>query len=71
MVPCAITFEMEKQFQLVYTISKFKEVQNEFIGKVFVMSSLRRMNIFGQATTFVSTRSEEHFASHFGGVRAN
>ncbi|XP_022897263.1 protein FAR1-RELATED SEQUENCE 5-like [Olea europaea var. sylvestris] len=34
MVPCATRYEMEKQFQAVYTISKFKEVQEEFIGKV-------------------------------------
>ncbi|XP_022891676.1 protein FAR1-RELATED SEQUENCE 2-like [Olea europaea var. sylvestris] len=35
MVPCATSFKMEKQFQLVYTISKFKEVQDEFIGKIY------------------------------------
>ncbi|XP_022844850.1 protein FAR1-RELATED SEQUENCE 5-like [Olea europaea var. sylvestris] len=35
MVPCATSFEMEKQFQLVYTISKFKEVQDEFVGKIY------------------------------------
>ncbi|XP_022875791.1 protein FAR1-RELATED SEQUENCE 5-like [Olea europaea var. sylvestris] len=35
MVLCATAFEMENQFQLVYTISKFKEVQDEFIGKVY------------------------------------
>ncbi|XP_022892025.1 protein FAR-RED IMPAIRED RESPONSE 1-like [Olea europaea var. sylvestris] len=35
MVPCATAFEMEKQFQAVYTIPKFKEVQQEFIGKVY------------------------------------
>lgn len=35
MVPCATTYEMENQFQAVYTISKFKEVQAEFTGKVY------------------------------------
>ncbi|CAA2969224.1 FAR1-RELATED SEQUENCE 5-like [Olea europaea subsp. europaea] len=35
MVPCATTYEMEKQFQKVYTISKFREVQGEFTGKVY------------------------------------
>ncbi|XP_022845995.1 protein FAR-RED IMPAIRED RESPONSE 1-like [Olea europaea var. sylvestris] len=35
MVPCATTFEMEKQFQSAYTISKFKEVQEEFTGKMY------------------------------------
>ncbi|XP_022870713.1 protein FAR1-RELATED SEQUENCE 5-like [Olea europaea var. sylvestris] len=35
MVPCATTFLMEKQFQAVYTISKFKEVQEEFTRKVY------------------------------------
>jgi len=35
MIPCATTFEMKKQFQAVYTISKFREVQNEFTGKVY------------------------------------
>ncbi|XP_022892296.1 protein FAR1-RELATED SEQUENCE 5-like [Olea europaea var. sylvestris] len=35
MVPCATTYEMEKQFQSVYTISKFREVQAEFTGKVY------------------------------------
>ncbi|CAA2994580.1 Hypothetical predicted protein [Olea europaea subsp. europaea] len=35
MVPCATKYEMEKQFQAVYTISKFKKVQEEFVGKVY------------------------------------
>ncbi|XP_022861564.1 protein FAR1-RELATED SEQUENCE 5-like, partial [Olea europaea var. sylvestris] len=35
MVPCATQFEMEQQYQSVYTISKFREVQAEFIGKVY------------------------------------
>ncbi|XP_022864241.1 protein FAR1-RELATED SEQUENCE 5-like [Olea europaea var. sylvestris] len=35
MVPCATNYEMEKQFQLVYTISKFREVQEEFTGKTY------------------------------------
>ncbi|XP_022859604.1 protein FAR1-RELATED SEQUENCE 5-like [Olea europaea var. sylvestris] len=35
MVPCATIFQMERQFQAVYTISKFKEVQDEFTGKVY------------------------------------
>ncbi|XP_022893072.1 protein FAR1-RELATED SEQUENCE 5-like [Olea europaea var. sylvestris] len=34
MVPCATTYEMEKQFQVVYTIEKFKEIQQEFTEKV-------------------------------------
>ncbi|CAA3021759.1 FAR1-RELATED SEQUENCE 5-like [Olea europaea subsp. europaea] len=42
MVPCAKKYELEKQFQLVYTISKFRKVQDEFIGKVYcdLISSL-------------------------------
>lgn len=35
MVLCATQFEMEKQFQLVYTISKFREVEIEFTMKVY------------------------------------
>ncbi|XP_022885642.1 protein FAR1-RELATED SEQUENCE 5-like [Olea europaea var. sylvestris] len=35
MVPCATRYEMEKQFQAVYTISKFREVQEEFTGKLY------------------------------------
>ncbi|XP_052181937.1 protein FAR1-RELATED SEQUENCE 9-like [Diospyros lotus] len=35
MVPCASRYPMEKQFQKVYTISKFKEFQNEFAGKMY------------------------------------
>ncbi|XP_022845322.1 protein FAR1-RELATED SEQUENCE 5-like [Olea europaea var. sylvestris] len=35
MVPCAIRYDMEKQFQSVYTISKFKEFQQEFTEKVY------------------------------------
>ncbi|XP_022858879.1 protein FAR-RED IMPAIRED RESPONSE 1-like [Olea europaea var. sylvestris] len=35
MVPCATTFEMEKQFQSAYTILKFKEVQEKFTGKMY------------------------------------
>ncbi|XP_022868527.1 protein FAR1-RELATED SEQUENCE 5-like [Olea europaea var. sylvestris] len=33
MVPCATKYEMEKQFQSVYTIAKFKEFQEQFTGK--------------------------------------
>ncbi|XP_022841930.1 protein FAR1-RELATED SEQUENCE 5-like [Olea europaea var. sylvestris] len=35
MVPCATQLEMEQQYQSVYTISKFREVQAEFTGKVY------------------------------------
>ncbi|XP_022858998.1 protein FAR1-RELATED SEQUENCE 5-like [Olea europaea var. sylvestris] len=35
MVPCATRYEMEKQFQAVYTIAKFREVQEEFTGKLY------------------------------------
>ncbi|XP_052173721.1 protein FAR1-RELATED SEQUENCE 5-like isoform X2 [Diospyros lotus] len=35
MVPCASRYVMEKQFQEVYTISKFKEFQEEFTGKMY------------------------------------
>ncbi|XP_022863106.1 protein FAR1-RELATED SEQUENCE 5-like, partial [Olea europaea var. sylvestris] len=35
MEPCATTFEIEKQFQAIYTISKFKEVKEEFTGKIY------------------------------------
>ncbi|XP_022877014.1 protein FAR1-RELATED SEQUENCE 5-like [Olea europaea var. sylvestris] len=35
MVPCATQFEMEQQYQSIYTISKFREVQAKFTGKVY------------------------------------
>ncbi|XP_022871369.1 protein FAR1-RELATED SEQUENCE 5-like [Olea europaea var. sylvestris] len=35
MVPCVTNHDMETQFQKVYTISKFREVQDEFIRKVY------------------------------------
>lgn len=35
MVPYATSFEMEKQFQVIYTISKFKEVQQELTEKLY------------------------------------
>ncbi|KAL2505205.1 Protein FAR1-RELATED SEQUENCE [Abeliophyllum distichum] len=35
MVPCATKYEMEKQFQEIYTIAKFREFQEEFTGKVY------------------------------------
>lgn len=34
-IPCATNYEIEKHFQSVYTISKFREVHNEFKGKVY------------------------------------
>ncbi|KAL2475040.1 Protein FAR1-RELATED SEQUENCE [Abeliophyllum distichum] len=34
-VPCATKYEMEKQFQETYTITKFREFQEEFTGKVY------------------------------------
>ncbi|XP_022868627.1 protein FAR-RED IMPAIRED RESPONSE 1-like [Olea europaea var. sylvestris] len=44
MVPCATQFEMEQQYQSVYTISKFCEVQAEFMGKVYcdILSTFER-----------------------------
>ncbi|XP_022870525.1 protein FAR1-RELATED SEQUENCE 2-like isoform X2 [Olea europaea var. sylvestris] len=44
MVPCAMQYEMELQFQSVYTIAKFREAQDEFTGKVYcnVISTLER-----------------------------
>ncbi|VFR01855.1 unnamed protein product [Cuscuta campestris] len=35
MIPCVTMYEMEKQLQDVYTISKFKEFQTEILGKVY------------------------------------
>ena len=35
MVPCVSRFAIEKQFQEVYTITKFKEFQEEFTGKMY------------------------------------
>ncbi|XP_022868186.1 protein FAR1-RELATED SEQUENCE 1-like [Olea europaea var. sylvestris] len=35
MIPCATKYNMEKQFQDVYTITKFREFQQEFTGKVY------------------------------------
>ncbi|XP_022869200.1 protein FAR-RED IMPAIRED RESPONSE 1-like [Olea europaea var. sylvestris] len=42
MVPCAAQYEIELQFQSVYTIAKFREAQDEFTGKVYcdVISTL-------------------------------
>ncbi|XP_052207683.1 protein FAR1-RELATED SEQUENCE 5-like [Diospyros lotus] len=34
-VPCASMYEMEKQLQSVYTISKFRECQEEFTGMMY------------------------------------
>ncbi|XP_022891144.1 protein FAR1-RELATED SEQUENCE 5-like [Olea europaea var. sylvestris] len=47
MLPCVSMFEMEKQFQSVYTISKFKEVQEEFIGKMYCDLISTSENSFG------------------------
>ncbi|XP_052178324.1 protein FAR1-RELATED SEQUENCE 5-like [Diospyros lotus] len=35
MVPCATQYSIEKQFQEIYTISKFKEFQEELTGKMY------------------------------------
>ncbi|GER24963.1 FAR1-related sequence 2, partial [Striga asiatica] len=35
MVPCATMYELEKQFQAIYTINKFKEFQSQFTGMVY------------------------------------
>ncbi|XP_022865375.1 protein FAR-RED ELONGATED HYPOCOTYL 3-like [Olea europaea var. sylvestris] len=35
MVPYVTNYDMDTQIQKVYTISKFREVQDEFIGKVY------------------------------------
>ncbi|XP_022856160.1 protein FAR1-RELATED SEQUENCE 5-like [Olea europaea var. sylvestris] len=35
MVPCATRYDMERQFQSVYTIAKFKEFQEQFTGKMY------------------------------------
>ncbi|XP_022846230.1 protein FAR1-RELATED SEQUENCE 1-like [Olea europaea var. sylvestris] len=35
LVPCETQFEMEQQYQSVYTISKFREIQAEFTRKVY------------------------------------
>ncbi|CAA2977483.1 FAR1-RELATED SEQUENCE 5-like [Olea europaea subsp. europaea] len=35
MVPCATRYKMERQFQSVYTIAKFKEFQEQFTEKVY------------------------------------
>ncbi|XP_022897741.1 protein FAR1-RELATED SEQUENCE 2-like [Olea europaea var. sylvestris] len=35
MVPCATLYEMEKQVQALFTISKFREFQDEITGKVY------------------------------------
>ncbi|XP_022897719.1 protein FAR1-RELATED SEQUENCE 5-like [Olea europaea var. sylvestris] len=50
MVPCATTYEIEQQFQAVYTISKFREVQQSSQGRYIVTSYLRRMFIQGRPT---------------------
>ena len=35
LVPCVSRFAIEKQFQEVYTIAKFKKFQAEFTGKMY------------------------------------
>ncbi|XP_052193847.1 protein FAR1-RELATED SEQUENCE 3-like [Diospyros lotus] len=35
MIPSALKYPMEKQFQEVYTMEKFKEIQEEFIGTMY------------------------------------
>ncbi|CAH9119579.1 unnamed protein product [Cuscuta europaea] len=35
MIPCVTTYGMEKQVQEIYTLAKFKEFQNEMVGKVY------------------------------------
>ncbi|XP_022870889.1 protein FAR1-RELATED SEQUENCE 5-like [Olea europaea var. sylvestris] len=47
MLSCVSMFEMEKQFQSVYTISKFKEVQEEFVGKMYCDLISTSENSFG------------------------
>ncbi|XP_022865885.1 protein FAR1-RELATED SEQUENCE 5-like [Olea europaea var. sylvestris] len=35
MIPCVTKYDMEKQFQDLYIITKFREFQQEFTGKVY------------------------------------
>ncbi|KAG6667028.1 hypothetical protein CIPAW_01G072300 [Carya illinoinensis] len=39
-IPCISHYPLEKQFQKAYTISKFKEVQDEFRGFLYISTSL-------------------------------
>ncbi|KAF5460383.1 hypothetical protein F2P56_020257 [Juglans regia] len=39
-IPCITHYSIEKQFQEVYTITKFKEVQDEFRGFLYCVASL-------------------------------
>ncbi|KAK2634938.1 hypothetical protein Ddye_029730 [Dipteronia dyeriana] len=44
-IPCVTRFDMEKQVERVYTISKFKEFQAELIGKLICnMLSMKKMD---------------------------
>ncbi|XP_022891821.1 protein FAR-RED IMPAIRED RESPONSE 1-like [Olea europaea var. sylvestris] len=71
MVPCATSFEMEKQFQLVYTISKFKEVQDEFVGKIYcdVASEVERLDWVKyevrESTVYLKGRKKKTFLISF------
>lgn len=71
MVPCATAFNMEKQFQSVYTISKFKEVQNEFTGKVYCDLILEQNEGLWKKNEVREHLREKHFLSHFKRICVN
>ncbi|KAL2541697.1 Protein FAR1-RELATED SEQUENCE 5 [Abeliophyllum distichum] len=54
MVPCATKYDIEKQFQSVYTITKFRKFQEEFTAKVYCELRYDRMCIvFAKVADFV------------------
>lgn len=70
MVSCATTYEMEKQYLKVYTISKFRKVQGEFIRKVYydlISTSEEHMGTTYEVCEDVllgDQRKEKYFYSH-------
>lgn len=68
-IPCVTLFEMEKQFQAVYTNAKFKEFQKELTGKLYCEVSCvdEKEGVFDVLeTVFVGERRKEvHFNVHY------
>ncbi|KAH7546270.1 hypothetical protein FEM48_Zijuj01G0182400 [Ziziphus jujuba var. spinosa] len=68
-IPCVTLFEIEKQFQAVYTNAKFKEFQKELMGKLYCEVSYvdEKEGIFDVSEiVFVGERRKDvHFNVHF------
>ncbi|KAL2486712.1 Uncharacterized protein Adt_31468 [Abeliophyllum distichum] len=64
MVPCATKYEMEKQFQEIYTIAKFREFQQEFTRKVYCEVISTQEGCFGTDYEVPSTRNKSKKLVH-------